>query len=249
MKTLAGKTALITGGTTGIGLETARTFIEAGAQVVVTGQNAARVAAAQATLGSAARVVQVDVRNWAGMQALSRQIGEQYGHLDVVFANAGVALVAPLAEVDETHIETLLDTNIKGVIYTVNSMLPILANPASIILTASTVAEQGLPGMSVYSATKAAVRSLARGFSAELIGQGVRVNTISPGPIETPIYGKLGLDQQQLEGMSAQILAKVPSGRFGQPSDIAQAALYLASPASQYMVGEDLLIDGGMARL
>ncbi|HEV8313032.1 MAG TPA: SDR family NAD(P)-dependent oxidoreductase, partial [Burkholderiaceae bacterium] len=193
MQRLAGKTALITGGTTGIGRATAEAFLSEGARVAITGQNAERVAEAAAALGPNAIGLRADASSADDMAEVARHLKAAFGALDIVFANAGIAKPRPLADVDEAHLDEQFDVNVKGVINTVQKTLPLLRNPASIILTASTVAELGTAGMSVYAATKAAVRSLARSLSAELAPQGVRVNVVSPGPIETPIFGKLGL--------------------------------------------------------
>jgi len=247
MRRLEGKTALITGGTTGIGRATAELFIQHGARVAITGQDAQRVAEAAAALGPQAIGVRADVSVAADMDDLARRLKAHFGQLDIVFANAGVAKPRPLADIDEAHIDEQLGVNLKGVIYTVQKTLPLLRRPASIILTASTVAELGTAGMSVYAATKAAVRSLARSLSAELAPQGVRVNVVSPGPIETPIFGKLGLPDAAVKAWADEITAKVPLGRFGQPHEVAKAVLFLASDDSSYMLGENILVDGGMA--
>lgn len=247
MERLKGKTALITGGTSGIGLATAKLFLKEGARVAITGQDAGRVAEAGSMLGSGALALRADVASRLEMAAVASRLQQEFGGLDIVFANAGIAKPVPFSEVDEINIDDQLGVNFKGVIYTVQSMLPLLRKPASIILTSTTLAEQGASGMSIYSATKAAVRSLARTLSAELAGQGIRVNVVSPGPIETPIYGKLGLPAEAVQAMAEQILGKVPAGRFGQPEEVAKAALFLASDDSSYMLGENLLVDGGMA--
>ena len=247
MRRLEGKTALITGGTTGIGRATAELFIQHGARVAITGQDAQRVAEAAEALGPQAIGVRADVSSAADMDELARRLQAHFGQLDIVFANAGIAKPRPLSDIDEAHIDEQLGVNIKGVIYTVQKTLPLLRKPASIILTASTVAEQGTAGMSVYAATKAAVRSLARTLSAELAPQGVRVNVVSPGPIETPIFGKLGLPDAAVKAWADEITAKVPLGRFGQPHEVAKAVLFLASDDSSYMLGENILVDGGMA--
>lgn len=249
MKRLEGKTALITGGTTGIGRATAALFLREGARVAITGQNAERVAEAAAALGAGVVGVTADAASAADMDALAQQLKAAFGRLDIVFANAGIAKPRPLAEVDEAHIDEQFGVNVKGVIFTVQKLLPLLNDPASIILNASTVAEQGTANMSVYSATKAAVRSLARTLSAELAPRGVRVNVVSPGPIETPIYGKLGLPDAAVQAWAEEIRAKVPMGRFGSADEIAKVALFLASDDSSYMLGENLLVDGGMATI
>jgi len=247
MRRLEGKTALITGGTTGIGRATAELFIEHGARVAITGQDAQRVAEAAQALGPQAIGVRADVSVPADMDALARRLQSEFGQLDIVFANAGIAKPRPLADIDATHLTELLDINVKGVVLTMQKTLPLLRKPASVILTGSTVAELGSASMSVYAATKAAVRSLARSWSAELAQQGVRVNVISPGPIETPIFGKMGLPNEAIQAWAAQIGSKVPMGRFGQPLEVAKAVLFLASDDSSYMLGESILVDGGMA--
>lgn len=247
MARLQGKTVLITGGTTGIGFATAKLFIAEGARVALTGQDARRVAEAGEALGHGVISIRADAASARDMADVATRLKSEFGGLDVVFVNAGIARLVAFADVTEAHIDEQLGVNLKGVIYTVQKMLPILRRPASIILTSSTVAEQGFPGMAVYAATKAAVRSLARTLSAELVGQGVRVNALSPGPIETPIYGKMGLSDEAMQQMSGFVLGKVPAGRFGAADEIARVALFLASDDSSYILGENLLVDGGMA--
>ena len=247
MERLKGKTALITGGTTGIGFATAKLFLQEGARVAITGQDARRVEEAGAALGEGVIAIRANVASAAEMASAATRLQREFGALDIVFANAGIAKPMPFAEVDDANIDEQIDVNFKGVIYTVQKMLPLLRKPASIILTSTTLIEQGAGGMSIYSATKAAVRSLARTLSAELVGQGIRVNAVSPGPIETPIFGKLGLPAEAVQQMAGQIIGKVPAGRFGQADEIAKAALFLASDESSYMLGENLLVDGGMA--
>lgn len=249
MARLQGKTVLITGGTTGIGFATARLFLAEGARVALTGQDARRVAEAGEALGHGVIAIRADAASARDMADVATRLKSEFGGLDVVFVNAGIAKPVPFADVTEAHIDEHLGVNLKGVIYTVQKMLPILRRPASIILNSSTVAEQGFPGMAVYAATKAAVRSLARTLSAELVGQGVRVNALSPGPIETPIYGKMGLSDEAMQQMSGFVLGKVPAGRFGAADEIARVALFLASDDSSYILGENLLVDGGMATI
>lgn len=249
MARLKGKTALITGGTTGIGLATAKLFLQEGARVAITGQDAGRVAEAGAMLGANAIAIRANVASASEMEAVATRLKTEFGGLDIIFANAGIAKPMPFAEVTDENIDSQIGVNLKGVIYTVQKMLPILRNPASIILTSTTLTQQGFAGMSVYSATKAAVRSLARTLSAELVGQGVRVNVISPGPIETPIYGKTGMSAEALQQMAGTVVGKVPLGRFGQSEEVAKAVLFLASDDSSYILGEDLLVDGGMATI
>ena len=249
MARLTGKTALSAGGTTGIGLATAKLFLQEGARVAITGQDAGRVTEAGAMLGANAIAIRADVSSASEMAAVAARLKKEFGGLDIVFANAGIAKPMPFAEVDEENINSQIDVNLKGVIYTVQKMLPILRKPASIILTSTTLTQQGLAGMSIYSATKAAVRSLARTLSAELVSQGVRVNVISPGPIETPIYGNTGMSAEALQQMAGMVVGKVPVGRFGQSEEVAKAVLFLASDDSSYILGEDILVDGGMAMI
>jgi NAD(P)-dependent dehydrogenase (short-subunit alcohol dehydrogenase family) len=247
MGRLTGKTVLITGGTTGIGLATARLFIAEGARVAVIGQDAGRVAQAARELGEGAVVLRADVSSRTDMAAAAARLKQEFGKLDVVFANAGIARPMPFSDVDEDNIDSQVDVNFKGVIYTVQSMLALMNNPSSIVLTSTTMIEKGVAGMSVYAATKAAVRSLARTLSAEFAPRGVRVNVISPGLIETPIYGKLGLPPEAVQEWAGQLLAKVPAARFGQADEVAKAVLFMASDDSSYMMGENVLFDGGMA--
>lgn len=249
MGRLTGKKALITGGTTGIGLGTAKLFIKEGARVAIVGQDAQRVEAAGKELGDSALALRADVSSAAEMAAVAATIKTAFGSLDIVFANAGIAEPMQFSDVDSGNIDKQIDVNFKGVIYTVQSMLALLNNPSSVVLTGTTLAEQGVAGLSVYSATKAAVRSLARTLSTELQPRGVRVNVISPGLIETPIYGKLGLTPEAVQAWAGQLMAKVPAARFGQAEEVAKAVLFMASDDSSYMIGENVLFDGGMATL
>jgi NAD(P)-dependent dehydrogenase (short-subunit alcohol dehydrogenase family) len=217
--------------------------------VAITGQDAQRVAQAAEQLGAGALALRADVASRAEMEAVAQRLQAEFGGLDIVFANAGIAQPRPLAEIDEAHLDALIDVNFKGVVHTVQSMLPLLRNPASVVLNATTMVEVGIAGMSIYSATKAAVRSLARTLSAELVQRGIRVNAISPGLVETPIYGKLGLPPEAVKAWGEQLVAGVPVKRFGRDDEIAKAVLFLASDDSSYMLGENLLVDGGVANV
>lgn len=249
MSKLAGKTALITGGTTGIGFATARLFLDEGANVVITGQNEERVKSAGESLGDGALAIQADVSSLDDMARVVQQIKDKFGKLDVLFANAGIACPMPFSDVNEDNINNQIDVNFKGVIYSIQSALPILNNPSSVVITSTTLIEKGVAGMSVYAATKAAVRSLARTLSAEFAGRGIRVNCISPGLIETPIYSKLGMSEEAVSEWAGQLLTKVPAARLGQADEVAKTVLYMASDDSAYMVGESVLLDGGMANI
>lgn len=249
MSKLAGKTALITGGTTGIGFATAQLFLEEGANVVITGQNVDRLTSAGESLGDRAVAIRADVSSLADMERVAQEIGERFGKLDVLFANAGIACPMPFSDVNEDNISSQIDVNFKGVVYSIQSALPILNNPSSVVITSTTMIEKGVAGMSIYAATKAAVRSLARTLSAEFAGRGIRVNAISPGLIETPIYGKLGMSEEAVAEWAGQLLQQVPAARLGQADEVAKSVLYLASNDSTYMLGENLLLDGGMANI
>lgn len=250
MTRLAGKHTLITGGTSGIGLETARQFIAEGARVAVTGSSAESVARARAELGPEVLVLQADAGNVADQQRLARALTDAFGgRLDAVFINAGVAEFRPLAQWDEAAVDRTLATNLKGPLFLVQALLPLLANPASIALNTSINAHLGMPNSSVYAASKAGLISLARTLSGELIARGIRVNAVSPGPISTQLYGKLGLSPAEVEQMAGAILAQIPAGRFGEPAEVAKAVVFLASDESRFTVGSELIIDGGMATL
>ncbi len=249
MNRLKGKRALITGGTTGIGLETARAFLNEGARVAVTGKNPVTLEAARHELGPDVLIFASDASEPAAQKAVANSIGENFRGLDILFVNAGVVEMRPLGQWDEAAFERSFNINVKGPFFLIQALLPMFANPASIVLNASVNAHIGMPNTSVYGATKAALLSLARTLSGELISKGIRVNAVSPGPISTPLYEKLGLSEQDLKTVAASIQGQVPAGRFGKPSEIAQAVVFLASDESAFTVGSELLIDGGMGNL
>jgi NAD(P)-dependent dehydrogenase (short-subunit alcohol dehydrogenase family) len=246
MSRLQDKTALITGGTSGIGLETARQFIAEGARVAVTGTNPATIEAARAELGDKALVIQANAGDVAGQKAVAAAIENAFGHLDILFVNAGAADFRPIEQFDEEAFDRSVAINVKGPFFLIQALLPVLANPASIVLNTSINAHIGMPNTSIYALTKAALLSFAKTLSGELIGRGIRVNAISPGPVATPLYGKLGMSAADTDAMAA---AKIPVGRFGNPSKIAKAVVFLASDESTYTVGSELVIDGGMSNL
>jgi NAD(P)-dependent dehydrogenase (short-subunit alcohol dehydrogenase family) len=249
MSRLQDKTALITGGTSGIGLETARQFIAEGARVAVTGSSAAGIEAARAELGDRALVIQADAGNVDGQKVVADAVKNAFGHLDILFINAGVAEFGPLEQWSEAAFDKSVAVNVKGPFFLIQALLPILSKPASIVLNTSINAHIGMPNSSVYALTKGALLTLAKTLSGELIGRGIRVNAVSPGPIATPLYGKLGGSQADSKAMAAAIQAQIPVGRFGDPSEVAKTIVFLASDEAAYIVGSELVIDGGMSNL
>jgi NAD(P)-dependent dehydrogenase (short-subunit alcohol dehydrogenase family) len=247
MDRLKNKRALITGGTTGIGLETARHFIREGARVAVTGRNPETLNAARQELGDKALIISSDAADAGAQKSIAETLQKEFGSLDVLFVNAGIAELKPVAQWDEAAFDRTFEINVKGPFFLIQALLPLFANPASIVLNASVNAHVGMSNTSVYGASKAALLSLTRTLSGELISRGVRVNAVSPGPISTPLYGKLGFSDADLKSVAASIQAQVPAGRFGNPSEIAQAVVFLASDESAFTVGAELLIDGGMS--
>jgi NAD(P)-dependent dehydrogenase (short-subunit alcohol dehydrogenase family) len=249
MDRLKGKRALITGGTTGIGLETAKQFLQEGARVAITGQNPATLEAARKDLGAEVLVIASDAGNAGAQRQVAEAVREKFGRLDVLFVNAGIVAMKPLEQFDEATFDHSFAVNLKGPFFLVQALLPVFANPASIVLNGSVNAHIGMPNTTVYAATKAALLSLTRTLSGEFIGRGVRVNAVSPGPTSTPLYGKLGFSEEALKGVAIAIQGQVPAGRFATPGEIARAVVYLASDESSYMVGGELLIDGGMSTI
>jgi len=249
MNRFNGKTVLVTGGSSGIGLAAARAFVAEGARVVITGRDAGALERARASLGAPAIVVANDAGNTDAAGPLARTLAAGDLRLDAVFINAGAAKFAAFPDVDVALWDEIFNTNIKGPYFQVQALLPLLNPGASIVINGSINARIGMPNTSVYAASKAAVISLAKTLSAELLPRGVRVNVLSPGPVSTPIYGKLGLDAAALESTAAQIRNQIPLGRFGTPEEIAATVLHLASPDSAYIVGTEIIADGGMSEL
>ena len=247
MNRLINKRALITGGTSGIGLETARQFLAEGARVAVTGSSEASIAAARQEFGDRVLILRSDAGVVAEQPALAKAILEAFGGLDTVFINAGVAQLKPVEQWDEAAFDRTFAINLKGPYFLLQALLPLLANPSSVVLNTSVNAHIGMPTSSVYAASKAGLISLARTLSGELIARGIRVNAVSPGPVTTPLYGKLGLSTEDLDKTAASIRALVPAGRFGTTTEIAKAVVFLASDESAFTVGSELLIDGGMS--
>ncbi|MEO0652509.1 MAG: SDR family oxidoreductase [Planctomycetota bacterium] len=243
------RTAVITGGNSGIGLETARRFVAEGARVAIFGRNQESLDAAVAELGERALAVRGDVTRTTDLERLFTTVAERLGKVDALYANAGVANPVEFATATEDDIDKAFAINFKGAYLTVQAALPHLAEGASVVLTTSSLDTKGVPGMSVYAATKAAVRSLVRSLAAELRPRNIRVNAICPGPVETPIYARMGLPGEQLDGLSGQILEATPAGRFGRPREIADAVVFLASEESSYVLGSELSVDGGFSQL
>jgi NAD(P)-dependent dehydrogenase (short-subunit alcohol dehydrogenase family) len=246
MDRLKGKRALITGGTSGIGLATARLFLQEGARLAITGRNPETLAAARSQLGADVLIIPSDAGDAAAQKTVAEAIGKALGGLDVLFLNAGLAVLKPVEQWDEPAFDLSIATNVKGPYFLIQALLPLLANPSSIVINASINAHIGMPNTSVYGATKSALLSLSRTLSGELIGRGIRVNAVSPGPISTPLYGKLGFSEADLKTVAASIKGQVPAARFGDPTEIASAVLFLASDESAFTVGSELIIDGGM---
>src|SRR6202140_4663332 len=243
------KVALVTGGNGGIGLATAKRFVSEGAYVYITGRREAELAAAVKDIGKNVTGVQGDVAKLADLDRLFAQIKREKGKLDIVFANAGIATYAPLDTITEEHFDSIFGTNVKGLLFTVQKALPLIPDGGSIILNASIVASTGNPAFSVYSATKAAVRSFARTWILDLKERKIRVNAISPGPINTTGLDGLAQTEGVGEQLKASLTAGVPLGRFGTPDEIARAAVFLASDDSSFITGTELFVDGGAAQI
>jgi NAD(P)-dependent dehydrogenase (short-subunit alcohol dehydrogenase family) len=246
---LSGKTALITGGSSGIGLATARLFLEHGARVAITGRDESTLAAARKALGNDVLAIRSDAGRVADIELLMAELKDRWGRLDVLFVNAAVAGPAPFEAVSEAEFDDLSNINFKGAFFTVQKALPLLSDKASVVLTTSIANQMGSPNFSVYSACKAALRSLTQTLALELIGRGIRVNAVSPGPIETPIWGKFGMPEEVVQTARHGIVAKSPSGRFGRPEEIAKVVLFLAGDESSYVLGQELAVDGGITVL
>ena len=246
---LSGKVALVTGGTSGIGLATAKRFVAEGAYVFITGRRQTELDAAVNEIGKNVMGIQSDVSNLADLDRLYATIEQEQGHLDVIFANAGGGELIPLGSITEEHFDKTFNTNVKGLLFTVQKALPLMPEGASIILNASTTSIKGTPAFSVYSATKAAVRQLARNLSNELMARNIRVNVVSPGYTRTPIVGRAGYNDEQVEGFYTHASGEVPLRRPGQPAEVARAVLFLASDDSSYVNGVDLAVDGGFSAI
>jgi len=246
---LQNKVAVVTGGNSGIGLATAKRFVEEGAYVYITGRRQAELDAAVKAIGKNVTAVQGDVSKLADLDKLFATIKQKHGKLDIVFANAGAAEFVPLEKATEEHFDKYFNINVKGVLFTLQKALPLLQSGASVIFNGSVVSIKGIEQFGVYNATKAAVRSLARTWAAELKGRNIRVNVVSPGPIETPAIVGLTGSKQAADEMFAQMTAGIPLQRHGQPEEIASAVTFLASSDASYVNGVELFVDGGMVQV
>jgi NAD(P)-dependent dehydrogenase (short-subunit alcohol dehydrogenase family) len=248
-KRFEGKTVVITGGNSGIGLATAKLFHEEGAKVAISGRDQKTLDEAVKTIGNGTLAVKADVSKLADIDKLYAQVTAKFGKIDALFANAGIAKFAPASDSTEQLFDETFDINVKGLYFTLQKALPLLNDNAGIVLNASVVSTKGYPATSIYSSTKGAVRSLARTFAAELVERGIRVNVVSPGPIETPILSKGGLPQAAQDQFATDVKGRVPMKRFGTPEEVAHAVLFLASSEASYITGVDLNVDGGTGQL
>ncbi len=246
---LEGKIALVTGGSTGIGFATAQRFVQEGAYVYITGRRPAELEAATKAIGSSVTAVRADASNLDDLDRLYAQIKQEKGRLDVVFANAGGGEFVAIGSITEEHFDKTFDTNVKGVVFTVQKALPLMPDGGAIVLNASIVSVKGMPNFGVYSATKAAVRSFARTWTNELKDRGIRVNVVSPGPIDTPGLTSLAKSEEERQAIVAQLVSAVPLGRLGQPDEIAKTVVFLASDDASYVAGVELFVDGGMVQV
>ena len=249
MSKLSGKIAVVTGGNSGMGLATARLFAREGAQVIITGRRQKDLDEAVQSIGRNIEGVQGDISSLADLDRLHDHVKAKYGRVDIIFANAGLGTITPLGTVSEAEFDQTFDVNVKGTFFTVQKLLPLVPDGGSIILNASIAANGGMEAFSVYSATKAAVRSFARTWTSDIKSRKIRVNALSPGPIDTPILGKAGLTEEQVVGWKESLTSQVPLGRIGHVDEIAKPALFLACDDSSFITGIELTVDGGMSQI
>ena len=249
MTRLEGKVAVITGGSSGIGLATARRFASEGAYVYITGRRQRELDAAVRQIGKNVTAVQGDISNLADLDRLYATVKQQHGRIAIVFANAGIGKVIALGEISEAHFDNTFNINVKGLLFTVQKALPLLQDGGSIILTASINSIKATPGLSVYSATKAAIRSFARSWTLDLQARKIRVNAVSPGSTDTPGIGHFGQTEEQRKQIVTSAVSTIPLGRLGDPDEIAKAVVFLASDDSSFITGIELFVDGGQAQV
>lgn len=249
MKKLANKVAVITGGNSGIGLATAQHFINEGAQVIITGRNQQTLQQAKQQLGEQAHTLTSDASSMQDIQQLAEQVKQISPKIDILFVNAGFGLFSPIDQVDEDHFDKQFNVNVKGVYFTIQQLIPLINEGGAVILNTSVVTEMGMPGASIYSATKAAVSSFAKTLGAELVGRKIRVNVVSPGPIQTNFFNATGMSHEQIEGFATGVLSQVPMQRFGTPEEVARVVSFLASDDASYVLGAEIYVDGGMSQL
>lgn len=249
MGKLAGKIALITGASSGIGLATARLLVDEGAFVFITGRRQLELDDAVQLMGNNVRGIQGDIGNIGDLERLFRTIGEEKGRLDMVFANAAVQASAPLGAIDLAQYSYVFDTNVRGTLLTVQGALPLLSDGASIVLTASVAASKGNPARSVYSASKAAIRSFARSWANDLKSRAIRVNALSPGPTDTNAFSAPGVSREQVAQIKSRMSTAIPLGRLARVEEIAKAAVFLLSDDSSFVTGSELFVDGGMLQI
>jgi NAD(P)-dependent dehydrogenase (short-subunit alcohol dehydrogenase family) len=248
-KRFEGKTVVVTGGNSGIGLATAKLFHDEGAKVAISGRDQKTLDEAVKIIGEGTLAVKADVAKLADIDRFFAQVAAKFGKMDALFANAGIAKFAPAEASNEQFFDEMFDINVKGMFFTLQKAIPHLNDHAGIVLNSSVLNAKGTANASVYAATKAAVRSLARTFASELVGRGIRVNVVSPGPTETPIFGRTGLPQAVVDQFAAQIVAENPMKRFGKPEEVGHAVLFLASREASYITGVDLGVDGGVGQI
>jgi len=243
------KVAVVTGGNSGIGLAAAKAFVREGAKVAITGRSDTTLKAAQKELGPDVLVIKADMSRVPEIAAAMARIKDRFGRIDALFVNAGIGRFVPFEEVTEEFYDETMATNLRGAFFTIQKAVPLLSRGAAVVLNASINAHMGMPGSSVYGASKAAVVNLAKTVSADLLQRGVRVNVVSPGPVTTPILDRMGLPEEQTRQIKERITEQVPLKRFGHPDEIAAAVLYLSSSESAFVVGTELVVDGGMIQL